>query len=110
MAEPAIRCLPSVINEVEAVVASPPPPPGSGNGTFAATYDTSGTTGVMMNQMFTGAFCLADTNTCPSPQQAQSATGRMLIVDSNGNPVDILYLVSARRYGATNSTTKSVTP
>ncbi len=101
--------LPSVINEVEAVVASPPPPPGAGNGTFTATYDTSGTTGVMMNQMFNGAFCIADSNSCPSPQQGQSATGRMLILDSNGNPADILYLVSASSAGVTGAITKSVT-
>ncbi len=62
----------------------------------------------MMNQMFTGAFCLADGNTCPSPQQTQSATGRLLILDSSGNPADILYLVAAGATGATNSATKSV--
>ena len=100
--------LPSVTNEVEAAVAMPPPPPGAGTGTFTGTYDTSGNSSVMMNQMFTEAFCLADGNTCPSPQQTQSATGRMLIVDSNGNPVDILYLVAAGATGATNSATKSV--
>ena len=32
----------------------------------------------------------------------------MLIVDSSGNPVDILYLVAAGATGATNSATKSV--
>ena len=100
--------LPSVTNEVEAAVATPPPPPGAGTGTFTGTYDTSVNSSVMMNQMFTEAFCLADGNTCPSPQQTQSATGRMLIVDSNGNPVDILYLVAAGATGATNSATKSV--
>ncbi len=100
--------LASVINEAEALVASPPPPPGSGNGTFAGTYDSSGTTGVMMNQMFTDVFCLADGNTCPSPQQTQSSTGRLLILDSSGNPAGILYLISAGASGATNAATKSV--
>ena len=52
--------LPSVINEVEAAVATPPPPPGAGNGTFNATYDTSGKGGVSMNQMFAGAFSTPD--------------------------------------------------
>jgi hypothetical protein len=108
--------LPSVINEVEAAVATPPPPPGSGNGTFAGTYDSSGTTGVMMNQMFTfpsqsgstGGFCLADGDACPNPQQGTSTTGRMLILDNSGNPVDILYIVSGGA-GATTASTKSVT-
>ncbi len=101
--------LPSVTNEVQATVATPPPPPGAGNGTFVSTYDSSsGSGGVLMNQMFNGAFCIADGNSCPSPQQAQSATGRMLILDSSGNPAEILYLVSAGATGATNATTKSV--
>ena len=34
--------LPSVTNVAETVLATPPPPPGSGNGTFAGTYDSSG--------------------------------------------------------------------
>ncbi len=50
--------LPSVTTEVEAAVASPPPPPGAGNGTFIATYDASGSGGIQMNQMFSGAFAL----------------------------------------------------
>src|SRR5271166_5642958 len=101
--------LSSVINEVEVALITPPPPPGTGNGTFAATYDTSGTTGVLMNQSFAGAYCLADTtDTCPSPQLAQSMLGRELILDSKGNTVGILYLVSAGAAGATNATTKVV--
>jgi Putative Ig domain len=101
--------LPSVINEVEAALAAPPPPPGTGNGVFTATYDSNGTTGVMMNQMFSGGYCLADGSPCPSTQQAQSATGRLLIVDGSGNPVDVLYIISAGAAGATNANTKSVT-
>src|SRR5271165_436266 len=101
--------LSSVINEVQATLVTPPPPPGTGNGTLAATYDTSGTTGVLMNQSFAGAYCLADTtDTCPSPQLAQSMLGRELILDSKGNTVGILYLVSAGAAGATNATTKVV--
>lgn len=112
--------LPSVINEVEADLASPPPPPGSGNGIFDSTYDSSGTTGVLMNQTFMfgpatppsppgpGGFCIADGDSCPNPQQVDTATGRMLIVDNNGNPYGILYLVSGGASGATNANTKSV--
>jgi hypothetical protein len=96
--------LSSVINEVEVAVPTPPPPPGTGNGTFAATYDSSGTTGVMMNQMFAGTFCIADSTPCPSTQQAQSTTGRMLILDSNSNVVSVLYLGSAGAAGTTGNT------
>ena len=82
--------LPSVINEVEAVVATPPPPPGTGNGTFAGTYDTSGTSGVMMNQMFStqqGPGALPCRHGTPAiPQQATSATGRMLIRGQQRKP------------------------
>src|SRR5208283_4148416 len=103
--------LSSVINEVEAALVNPPPPPGTGNGTFAATYDTSGPGSGMpqMNQMFAGAYCLTDTtDTCPSPQLGQSMLGRELILDSKGNTVGILYLVSAGASGATNASTKVV--
>src|SRR5208283_3930826 len=101
--------LSSVINEVQAALVTPPPPPGTGNGTLAATYDTSGTTGVLMNQSFAGAYCLADTtDTCPSQQLAQSMLGRELILDSNGNTVGILYIVSAGASGSTSATTKVV--
>ena len=97
--------LPSVINEVEAAVVTPPPPPGSGNGTFNATYDSSGTTLPMMNQMSNECY------TTPDP-----GTGRTLVyqLDSNktcNNPtilVDILYLVSGGASGATGATTKNV--
>ena len=102
--------LPSVTNVAEAVLATPPPPPGSGNGTFAATYDSSGSGGVMMNQMFSpGGFCIADGDTCPNPQQANSALGRMLVLDNSGNPADILYIISGGATGATNASTQSVT-
>jgi hypothetical protein len=111
--------LSSILNEVEVFQAAPPPPPGSGNGTVTVTYDSNGTGGVMMNQMFgpappsgqsgPGGFCLADDKPCPSTQQAQSTTGRILIQDNNGNPVEVLYLVSAGATGATNASTKSVT-
>jgi len=94
--------LPSVINELEAVNANPPPPPGNGTGTYATTFDSSGTTGVMMNQMFTGPFCLSESNTCPSIQEGQSAIGRFLILDSSGNPADILYVVSSGASGSMN--------
>jgi len=100
--------LPSVINSVLAATASPPPPPGTGNGSFTGTFDSSGTTGVMMDQMFTDSFCLADSSPCPTTQQANSTTGRMLIVDSNGKPVDILYPVSAGASGVTGTTAKDV--
>ena len=93
--------LPSVINEVEAVNANPPPPPGMGTGTYVTTFDSSGTTGVMMNQMFTGSTCLSEMNTCPSVQEGQSAIGRFLILDSSGNPADILYVVSSGTSGIT---------
>jgi len=112
--------LSSVANEVDATLASPPPPPGAGNGTISTTYDTSGTGGVMVNQMFgpappsgqmgPGGFCLADTTaSCPSTQEGTSATGRMLVQDNNGKPIDVLYLISAGAAGATNASTKSVT-
>jgi len=92
--------LPSVINEVEAVNLNPPPPPGMGTGTYVTAFDSSGTTGVMMNQMFSGAFCLSEMSTCPSVQEGQSAIGRFLIDDSSGNPADILYLVSSGASGS----------
>ena len=104
--------LPSVTNVAEAVQATPPPPPGSGNGVFTATYDTCGPTGCgtsTMNQMFTGGFCIADGDTCPNPQQANSALGRMLVLDNSGNPADILYIISGGATGATNASTQSVT-
>jgi hypothetical protein len=111
--------LPSVTNLVEAVVATPPPPPGVGNGTITTTYDSSGSGVVMMNQVFgpappsgqagPGGFCLADDKPCPSTQQAQSSTGRLLIQDNSGNPVDVLYIISGSAAGATNTNTKSVT-
>lgn len=104
--------LPSVINEVEADLASPPPPPGTGNGTFAMTYDSNGPGSGMpqMNQMFSGFFCIADGNACPNPQQASSATGRILITTDSGGttPADILYLVSGGASGVTSAGTKSV--
>ena len=99
--------LPSVTNEVEEALALPPP---SGPGALTATYDSNGTGGVMMNQMLSGTYCIADGNACPNPQQPSSATGRLLILDSNGNPADILYAVSANSAGVTTSSgTKSVT-
>ena len=105
--------LSTVANVLEAVTATPPPPPGSGNGTFTGTYDTSGSAGIAMNQPLGGmaglGFCLADSFPCPNPQQTSTAIGRMLIVDSNGTPVDVLYLVSGGATGATNANTKSVT-
>ncbi len=109
--------LPSVTNVAEAVLATPPPPPGAGNGTFAGTYDSSGSGIVMMNQMFSypsqagfpGGFCIADGDTCPNPQQANSALGRMLVLDDNGNPADILYIISGGATGATSASTQSVT-
>ena len=101
--------LPSVTNVAEAVLATPPPPPGSGNGTLAGTYDSSGSGGVMMNQMLTGGFCIADGDTCPNPQQTNTAIGRLLILDNSGNPADILYLLSGGATGATNASTQSVT-
>jgi hypothetical protein len=110
--------LPSVINQVAADIASPPPPPGTGNGIFDGTYDTNGTSGVMMNQIFMypdktgspGGYCLADGGTtCPNPQQPLSTTGRILIVDNSGNLVNVLYIVSGTAAGATNAATKSVT-
>jgi len=110
--------LPSVLNEVEVFQAAPPPPPGTGNGTVTITYDSNGTGGVMMNQMFgpappsgqmgPGGFCLADDKPCPSTQQASSSTGRMLVQDNSGNPVDVLYIISGGASGATNSSTKSL--
>jgi large repetitive protein len=109
--------LPSVTNVAEAVLATPPPPPGSGNGTLAGTYDSSGSGIVMMNQMFSypsqagspGGFCIADGDTCPTPQQANSALGRMLVLDNSGNPADILYIISGGATGATSASTQSVT-
>lgn len=112
--------LPSVTNQVQALMASPPPPPGSGNGTINATYDSNGAGGVQMNQIFgpappsgqmgPGGFCLADsTPSCPSTQESSSTLGRMLIVDNNGTTVNVLYIVSAGAAGATNSNTESVT-
>lgn len=102
--------LPSVTNEVDAVVANPPPPPGMGTGTYVVLFDSSGTGGIMMNQTFAGAFCLSDsTNTCPAVQEGSSTIGRFLINDSNGNPADILYLVSSSTSGITGLGTKNVT-
>jgi len=109
--------LPAVINEAEAVIASPPPPPGVGNGIFDGTYDSSGNSMVLMNQIFMypamagspGGFCLADGDTCPNPQEPSNTTGRMLVVDNSGNTADILYIVSGQAAGATNASTKSVT-
>jgi len=92
--------LPSVINEVGAVLANPPPPPGMGTGTYALTFDSSGTTGILMNQMFTGSTCLSESSTCPSVQEGQSPIGRFLINDSAGNPADILYVVSSSASGS----------
>ncbi len=100
--------LPSVTTEAEAALASPPPPPGAGNGTFTVTYDASGSGGIQMNQMFSGAYCIADMNSCPSPQQPTSAIGRFLIMDSSGNPAGILYLVSAPTGTSTTGITKDV--
>lgn len=87
---------PSVTNEVESTQASPPPPPGMGTGKYVSTYDTSGPGGTQMNQMFNGAFCLADNseNVCPATQLMNNTTGRMLVLDSNGKTVDILYVVT----------------
>jgi len=115
--------LPAVINEAEAVIASPPPPPGAGNGIFDGTYDTSGPgSGMpMMNLIFMypdktgspGGFCLADGivdgDTCPTVQETSNTTGRMLVVDNNGTTVDILYLTSGGASGVTTASTKSVT-
>jgi Putative Ig domain len=103
--------LPSVINEVGAVLANPPPPPGMGTGTYALLFDSSGTAGILMNQMFTGSTCLSESSTCPSVQEGQSPIGRFLINDSSGNPADILYVVSSTASGSMNLglATKSVT-
>jgi large repetitive protein len=104
--------LPSVTNEAESAVAAPPPPPGTGNGTFTSTYDTNGTGGVLMNQMFSGIYCLAGNSdsVCPSTQLPQNSTSRTIIEDGNGNTVDILYLASPSAAGVTGGTgSKSVT-
>ena len=71
----------------------------------------------MMNQMFSypsqagspGGFCIADGDTCPNPQQANSALGRMLVLDNSGNPADVLYIISGGATGATSASTQSVT-
>lgn len=97
--------LPGVLNEVEATVALPPPPPGAGNGMYVVTYDTSGSSVVKMDQVFNGQFCVSDnSNTCV----VNNTNGRMLVLDSNGNTVDILYLVTAGATGITGTTVKDV--
>lgn len=103
--------LPSVTNQAESAVAAPPPPPGTGSGTFTSTYDSNGTGGVLMNQMFSGIFCLAgqSDSVCPATQLPENTTGRMIIEDSKGNPVDILYVVSGSAVGITGGSNKSVT-
>ena len=103
--------LPSVTNQAESSVATPPPPPGTGNGAFTSTYDSNGTGGVLMNQMFSGIFCLAgqSDSVCPATQLPQNSTGRMIIEDGKGNPVDILYLVSGSAAGVTGGGNKTVT-
>ena len=101
--------LTSVINNMGALVALPPPPPGTGTGTITETYDSSGTTGILMDQTFNGGFCLADSGAaCPSPQLGQSTLGRVLILDSGGNPAYIMYFISSGAAGATSSTAKNV--
>jgi hypothetical protein len=99
----------SVTNQVDAVVANPPPPPGMGTGTYAVLFDSSGTAGIMMNQTFIGSFCISESSTCPSVQEGQSPIGRFLINGSNGNPADVLYLVSSGTAGITGLSTKNVT-
>ncbi len=74
--------LPAVTNEVDSAGATAPPPPGSGNGSLAVTYDSSGTNGVMTNQMLTATYTV-------------DATGRAVLQDSNGNTVAVLYIVSS---------------
>ena len=102
--------LPSVLNEVEATIASPPPPPGTGNGTYVATYDTSGSSGLQMDQVLNGQFCVADNSSllaCPT-NVTQNTNGRMLVQDANGNTVDVLYIVTGGAAGITGVTTKDV--
>ncbi len=102
--------LPSVLNEVEATIATPPPPPGAGNGTYVVTYDTSGSSGLQMDQVFNGQFCVADNSSllaCPT-DVTQNTSGRMLVLDSNGNTTDVLYLVNGGAAGITGATAKDV--
>jgi hypothetical protein len=106
--------LPGVLNEVETTIATPPPPPGAGNGTYVITYDTSGSSGLQMDQVLNGQFCVADNSSllaCPT-NVTQNTNGRMLVLapDSNGNlqTVDVLYLVTAGATGITGTTVKDV--
>ena len=89
--------LSSVTNQVDWVLATPPPPPGSGNATYADTFDSNGPAGLLTNQTFNGVYTAPD-----------SGTGRTPILDSDGKTVDILYLVSASGAGATGGQTKVV--
>jgi hypothetical protein len=101
--------LADVLNTMGAFVALPPPPPGTGNGTITETYDSSGTAGILMDQSLSGSFCLADSGAvCPSPQLTQSALGRLLVLDSNGNLAQVMYFISSGAAGATSSSAKNV--
>ncbi len=106
--------LPGVLNEVETTLATPPPPPGAGNGTYVITYDTSGSSGLQMNQVLNGQFCVADNSSllaCPT-NVTQNTNGRMLVLapDGNGNlqTVDVLYIVTGGSSGITGATAKDV--
>src|SRR5271157_6089478 len=87
--------LSTVTNEVDAAVATPPPPPGSGNGTLTVTYKSNGPNGVPVSQMLAATYSV-------------DSTGRTVTTDANGNPIDILYIVSAGTSGATGAGAKSV--
>src|SRR5271157_1812452 len=87
--------LSTVTNEVDAAVATPPPPPGSGNGTLTVTYKSNGPNGVPGSQMLAATYSV-------------DSTGRTVTTDANGNPIDILYIVSAGTSGATGTGAKSV--
>jgi hypothetical protein len=89
--------LSSVTNQVDFVVTTPPPPPGNANGTYVDTFDSNGPAGLLTNQIFNGTYA------APAKQTARTA-----ILDSNGNTVDILYLVSANAAGASGAKTKMV--
>jgi Putative Ig domain len=74
--------LPAVTNEVDSALATAPPPPGSGNGSLAVTYNSSGASGVMTNQMLTATYTV-------------DSTGRAVLQDAKGNTVAVLYVVSS---------------
>ena len=104
MAGPVDPVLASVINEVDAPWRCLPRLRVAGNGTLTATYDSSGKSGSMMNQMFSGGFCCRRTGHPATSRHDRQNTH----LDSNGNLVDILYFVSAGATGATGSTGKYV--